>query len=180
MTVCSPSKQKVASHWWELFLFLLPQIELTHVTLSCAEVPLQLRSTRSVVLCGPAALPSATATNHALSLTYVHRVLRAKSLSQPFTFPSLSCSNIHTATLTPHPRDFLPSLSPPSSHTSWASFLAFGLHVPILCYVVPSDLGRADMTLNATSTTFILPPSQNIIISNNIMLIELFIVNTIT
>ena len=67
--------------------------------------------------------------NHLLSLTYIHLVLRAKFLYQPFTFSSLSCSNIHTPTLTPHlPRLSAQSRSCPAKpyFLSEVSFLLLG------------------------------------------------------
>lgn len=185
MTVCSPSKAKSSEPLdGNSFLFLLPQIELTHVTLSCAEVPLQLRSTRSAVLCGPRCLLPP----RRLPLTTSCLSLMFTVSSEPSLFPSLSHSQVspaqtYTQLLWLHiPRDFLPSLSPLLQATllERGLFLAFGLHVLILCYVCLSDLGRADVTLLTPHPQLSFSHLPNIIISNNIMLIELFIVNTIT
>lgn len=121
--------------------------------------------------------------NQLLSLTYIQLVLRAKFLYLLFTSSSLSYANIHTPTLTPHlPRLSAQSLSSPAKPNFLieVSFLLFGLHALILCYMCLYSPVGADMTLLMPHSQLSFSYFPNIIISNNIMLIKLLIVNTIT
>ena len=80
------------------------------------------------------------------------------------------------------PRDFPPSLSPllKAALLERGLFLALGLHVLILRYVCLSDLGRADVTLSMPHPQLSFSHLPNTIMSSNIMVIQLFTVNTIT
>lgn len=176
------SKKEPAIRWELLPCPVTPNRTHPRHPLLCGSVPTtKVNPLSCAVRPPPPFTSSATAINHVLSLTNVHRVLRAESLSQPFTFPSLSCS--YTPLLWLHmPGDFPPSLSPLLKATllERGLFLAFGLHVLILRYVCLSDLGRADMTLSMPHPQLSFSHLPNTIMASNIMVIQLFTVNTIT
>lgn len=170
---------------WELFPFPVTKNKThQHHSLFYRSV---LTSKVSPLTCAVQVLASFTYSviviNQLLSLTYIQLVLRAKFLYLLFTSSSLSYANIHTPTLTPHlPRLSAQSLSSPAKPNFLieVSFLLFGLHALILWYMCLYNPVRADMTLLMPHAQLSFSYFPNIIISNNIMLIELLIVNTIT
>ena len=166
-TLCSPSKAKRSQPLdGNSFLFLLPKIKLTHITLSFTEVSLQLGSIRSPVLCrSHCLLPPRWLSLTTSCLSHIFTLS-----SEPSFFTSLSHSQVSPVQTYTHllwlhiSHDFLPSLAPLlQSHTSWARSLScFWAPCLSLLLYVPfwSSQGRHD-SFNATFTTFIFPLSQH-------------------